>query len=362
MKRILTSAFSIFLFVCWTGGFAAVPEPDALVESDTLMHEHEVPSILITGIRLDSISMFEEEPAPELLPTATSDDAESKSERKSASDPVPAPELAAVSDVASPTAETPAAETPTASPAASKSSKRHFLPARRRMDREIDKVKYVYKGEMMMGLTASYGTLTSDDTDFLVIVENINADGTIASVKPYFGYFYRDNRCLGVRFGYTYVDAELDSGTRFDLGDGNDISFDIPYVGVNSNNYSFGIFHRTYAGLDPKGRFGLFAEVELSVSSGESEFSYENNGTIKTTNSENFQAKFSFNPGAAVYIFPNVCATLSFGLGGIQYTHVSQKDAEGNKIGSRTTSKMRFRLNLAAINIGMTVHLWNKKK
>lgn len=367
MKRILTSAFSIFLFVCWTGGFAAVPEPDALVESDTLMHEHEVPSILITGIRLDSISMFEDEPAPELLPTATSDDAEPKSERKSAPDPVPAPELAAVSDVASPTAETPAAETPaaetpTASPAAAKSSKRHFLPARRRMDREIDKVKYVYKGEMMMGLTASYGTLTSDDTDFLVIVENINADGTIASVKPYFGYFYRDNRCLGVRFGYTYVDAELDSGTRFDLGDGNDISFDIPYVGVNSNNYSFGIFHRTYAGLDPKGRFGLFAEVELSVSSGESEFSYENNGTIKTTNSENFQAKFSFNPGAAVYIFPNVCATLSFGLGGIQYTHVSQKDAEGNKIGSRTTSKMRFRLNLAAINIGMTVHLWNKKK
>jgi len=353
MKRILTSAFSIFLFVCGTGGFAAVPEPDAPVGSDTLMHEHEVPSILITGIRLDSIPPIENEPAPELLSAAMSDkpEAEPKSEA----------ELAAVSDVASPTAETPT-EIPAASPIAAKPAKRHFLPARRRMDREIDKVKYVYKGEMMMGLTASYGTLTSDDTDFLVILENINADGTIASVKPYFGYFYRDNRCLGVRFGYTYVDAELDSGTRFDLGDGNDISFDIPYVGVSSNNYSFGIFHRTYAGLDPKGRFGLFAEVELSVSSGESEFSYENNGTTKTTNSENFQAKFSFNPGAAVYIFPNVCATLSFGLGGIQYTHVSQKDAEGNKIGSRTTSKMRFRLNLAAINIGMTVHLWNKKK
>lgn len=355
MKRILTSAFSIFLFVCGTGGFAAVPEPDTPVEPDTLMHEHEVPSILITGIRLDSIPPIEDESAPELLSAAMSDEPEAEPKSESES------ELAAVSDVASPTAETPT-EIPAASPVAAKPAKRHFLPARRRMDREIDKVKYVYKGEMMMGLTASYGTLTSDDTDFLVILENINADGTIASVKPYFGYFYRDNRCLGVRFGYTYVDAELDSGTRFDLGDGNDISFDIPYVGVSSNNYSFGIFHRTYAGLDPKGRFGLFAEVELSVSSGESEFSYENNGTTKTTNSENFQAKFSFNPGAAVYIFPNVCATLSFGLGGIQYTHVSQKDAEGNKIGSRTTSKMRFRLNLAAINIGMTVHLWNKKK
>lgn len=341
MKRILTSAFSIFLFVCGTGSFAAVPGPDGLVESDSLVHE--VPPILITGIRLDSIPAIEDEPAPELLSEAMSDDAGS--------------EPAAASAVSSPAADASTASLDEAHP-----FKHRFLPVRRRMDREIDKVKYVYKGEMMMGLTASYGTLTSEDTDFLVILENINANGTIASVKPYFGYFYRDNRCFGVRFGYTYVDAKLDSGTRFDLGDGNDVSFDLPYVGVSSNNYSFGLFHRSYAGLDPKGRFGLFAEVELSVSSGESEFSYETNGTIKTTNSENFQAKFSFNPGAAVYIFPNVCATLSFGLGGIQYTHVSQKDAEGNKIGSRTASKMRFRLNLAAINIGMTVHLWNKKK
>ena len=69
-----------------------------------------------------------------------------------------------------------------------------------------------------------------------------------------------------------------------------------------------------------------------------------------------------FNPGAAVYIFPNVCATLSFGLGGIQYTSVTQKDAEGHKIGSRKASNMKFKLNIAAINVGMTIHLWDKKK
>ncbi len=242
-----------------------------------------------------------------------------------------------------------------------RSRKDRFLPVRRRMDREIDKIKYVYQGEMITGLTASYGTLSSEDTDFLVILDNIDADGTIASVKPYFGYFYRNNRCIGVRFGYTYVDAKL-NGARLDLGESNDVAFDLPYVGVKSNNYSFGIFHRSYAGLDPKGRFGLFAEIELSMSSGQSEFSFESGGEKKTTYSENIRAKFSFNPGAAVYIFPNVCATLSFGLGGVQYTHVTQKDAEGNRVGSRTASNMRFQLNLAAINIGMTVHLWDRKK
>ncbi|WP_300102840.1 hypothetical protein [uncultured Alistipes sp.] len=236
-----------------------------------------------------------------------------------------------------------------------------FLPTRKRIDREIDKIKFAYKGEVMMGLTASYGTLSSDDTDFMVIIDKIDASGTIATVKPFFGYFYRDNKCVGMRFGYTHLDGKLDN-MNIDLGENNDINMAVPYLNAASDSYSFGIFHRSYAGLDPRGRFGLFAEFELSASTGNTRFSYESGGAVKKVFSDNTQLKLSFNPGAAVYIFPNVCATLSFGLGGIQYTSVTQKDAEGNKVGSRQASKMKFKLNIAAINIGMTIHLWDKKK
>lgn len=242
--------------------------------------------------------------------------------------------------------------------------KNRFLPTRRRIDREINKLKFAYKGEVMMGLTASYGTMSSDDTDIMLILDGINADGTVATVKPFIGYFYRDNNCLGVRFGYRHMDGSLDAA-RYDLGESNDASGSIPKVNFNSDNYSFGIFHRSYAGLDPKGRFGLFAEFELSLSTGTSKLSYQPDtasDNMKTTLSDNTQLKLAFNPGAAVYIFPNVCATLSFGLGGIQYTSVTQKDDAGNKIGTRKASNMRFRLNVAAINFGMTVHLWDKKK
>ena len=154
--------------------------------------------------------------------------------------------------------------------------------------------------------------------------------------------------------------------TYFDAGEGNDLSGQLPYIDLSSDNYSFGIFHRSYAGLDPKGRFGLFAEFELALSTGTSNFLYDpdrkEGGNPNRTYSDNTQVKLSFNPGAAVYIFPNVCATLSFGLGGIQYNSVTQKDADGNKVGSRKASNMRFRLNIAAINFGMTIHLWDKKK
>ena len=71
--------------------------------------------------------------------------------------------------------------------------------------------------------------------------------------------------------------------------------------------------------------------------------------------------ELGFNPGIAAYIFPNVCTTVSIGLGGVQYTSIRQYDDAGNKIGARDASKMQFRLNVADINFGMVMHLWSKK-
>lgn len=240
-------------------------------------------------------------------------------------------------------------------------AKRRFLPMRRRIDRGIDQGRFAYKGELMMGLTASYGTMTNDDTDFMVVLDNIRLNGTIATVKPFVGYFFRDNRCVGVRFGYQHMKGEL-GNVDLDLGAGNDISMSLGGMALSSDSYSAAFFYRSYVGLDPKGRFGLFAELEASMTTGSTDFINRSGETEKATYSDNFRVKLGFNPGLAVYIFPNVCATVSIGLGGIQYNTVTQRDAAGNKTGSRSSSKMRFRLNIADINCGMVVHFWDKKK
>ena len=138
--------------------------------------------------------------------------------------------------------------------------RQRFLPTRRRMDREIDKIKYAYRGEIMLGTTASYGTLSTDEADIWTLVSNITAEGAVASVKPFVGYFYRDNRCIGVRFGYQHMSGKIQNA-EYDLGASNNISGAIPYFDMKSNSYSFGLFHRSYAGLDPAGRIGLFAEL-----------------------------------------------------------------------------------------------------
>ncbi len=236
------------------------------------------------------------------------------------------------------------------------SDKKPFLPTRRRMDREIDKNKFAYKGEVAIGLTASYGTLSSEETDYLLILDNLNLDGSIFTVNPSFGYFIKDNLCVGVRFGYTRMQGHVGSA-NINLGEANDINMSFANIRLDNHTVSYGAFFRSYAGIDSKGHFGLFSEMEIAVNTGSTNLAYESNAQMKHTHSENLQCKLDFNPGLAVYVFPNVCTTISFGLGGIQYTKTTQKDPEGNIIGSRSASKMRFRLNLLNIRIGFNVHL-----
>lgn len=232
---------------------------------------------------------------------------------------------------------------------------------RNRIDREINKNQFSFKGETMLGITASYGTISSEDTDIGLILDDIKLKGSVVTVKPFVGYMYRDNNCIGLRFGYTHMMGNLGNAT-LDLGEANDIEVSVGNMRYKNNAYAIGIYHRTYVAIDSKGRFGVFGEFELSGSVGRMEFSYLSDDTWKTSLSDIYKCEFSFNPGLAVYIFPNVCATISFGLGGLRYTHTKQYDGDHNFTGKRNYSKMRFRLNIADINFGMTLHLWNKKK
>lgn len=227
-----------------------------------------------------------------------------------------------------------------------------------RVNREIDKNIFAYKDEWMCGITASYGTLSADDSEIALIVENLKLGGSIVSVKPYVGYLYHNNLAIGARFGYTRMAGHFDNA-NVNLGNFiNGIEFTTEGIGLDylSNAYSFSIFHRAYVPLDRRGRFGVFGELELEGQYGRSKFGFMYNNEWNTSVSDTYKVAFNFNPGIAAYIFPNVCATVSFGLGGLKYNHIKQSTG-----GTRNYSKLAFRLNIAEINIGVTVHLWSKK-
>ena len=127
--------------------------------------------------------------------------------------------------------------------------KQRFLPMKRRIDREINKIKFAYAGEIALGLTVSYGTLSSDDTDYLLILDNLNLNGSIFTINPSVGYFFKDNMSAGVRFGYTNINGTLDTG-NFNLGEQNDVNLAFKNLHLQSSALSVGLYFRSYAGLD----------------------------------------------------------------------------------------------------------------
>lgn len=237
-----------------------------------------------------------------------------------------------------------------------------FLPTTRRVDRNIDLNKFVYKGEWMLGIAASYGTLDVSDSDLMLLFDDINLGLRRTAVLPYVAYAYRDNRAVGVRFGYEFLKADL-GNAALDLGSlAEDISFGISDIGIRSESFNYSLFHRNYIGLDRRGIVGAILEAELLVKSGNTSFYMGEGESRNYSMSKNFAAKLNLNPGLAVYVFPEVCVTVTVGIGSLYYNNIRQYNAVGIETGRRDHSALKFKLNIADIQIGVVAHLWNKKK
>ena len=241
-------------------------------------------------------------------------------------------------------------------------SESRFLPTTRRVDRNIDLNKFVYKGEWMLGIAASYGTLDVSDSDLMLLFDDINLGLRRTAVLPYVAYAYRDNRAVGMRFGYEFLKADL-GNAALDLGSlAEDISFEISDIGIRSESFNYSLFHRNYIGLDRRGIVGVIMEGELLIKTGTTTLMSGAGDELTRSDSRNFGAQLNFNPGLGVYVFPQVCLTVTVGVGGLYYNNVRQFDLEGNVIGRRDRSGLSFKLNIADIQIGLVAHLWNKKK
>ncbi|MBQ5737007.1 MAG: hypothetical protein IIV52_04770 [Alistipes sp.] len=241
-------------------------------------------------------------------------------------------------------------------------SESRFLPTTRRVDRNIDLNKFVYKGEWMLGIAASYGTLDVSDSDLMLLFDDINLGLRRTAVLPYVAYAYRDNRAVGMRFGYEFLKADL-GNAALDLGSlAEDISFGISDIGIRSESFNYSLFHRNYIGLDRRGIVGAILEAELLVKSGNTSFYMGEGESRNYSMSKNFAAKLNLNPGLAVYVFPEVCVTVTVGIGSLYYNNIRQYNAVGIETGRRDHSALKFKLNIADIQIGLVAHLWNKKK
>lgn len=224
-----------------------------------------------------------------------------------------------------------------------------------RYNRGLYDYLFIPKGEWSFGLTAAYGEISAKDLEMFDVINDLDIGASTLSIKPYVQYSVKHNLVAGLRFGYSRTHLNLDS---FNMDVTDDMNFNIHDVGYSNHTYSGAVFVRQYIGIERKGRFGVFNELELAFSGGNSDYTRpkKDSEVLRTTHSSNWGAALNYSPGVTAFIMKNVSFNVAMGVFGVNFKTEKQSE-EGVETGSRTTSGMSFRLNLFNINFGIGIHL-----
>ena len=224
-----------------------------------------------------------------------------------------------------------------------------------RSNPELRKVSFVDKGAVLIGAVGSYNKISTDNSEFFLLLENINLSASMFNLGADLAYAYRNNRLVGIRYRYNDLTGRIKGG-EFDLGASNGIEMDIPEVGVTYTMSDYTIFHRNYYPLDKKGNVAFYIDSQLSYGDGDIYFEHDFSATPFLLHNKVSNYEISFNPGIAVYIMPFVSTNVGLGLGGFMFSNVKQYDEKGEYIGERIFSDFKFNIDVLSINFGINIH------
>lgn len=223
--------------------------------------------------------------------------------------------------------------------------------SRRGQGTKIVDFPMIPKGEWLVGIEAAHVTLNSNDSEWLLLLDNFTARYSTTTLSPVVGWFYSDNNCVGIKFRYANASGTLTSASVPIEG----LDLDISDVAATRKTYSVGVFQRSYVSLDSKGRFGLFNDTELMFVGGRS--TYGDPALQDSQYTLSHELKLTFNPGLVVFTTKNISAHCSIGVGGLSYAHY-RNFTDGIESGERKVAKANLKLSIADIKMGIVVHLW----
>ena len=205
------------------------------------------------------------------------------------------------------------------------------------------------KGEWQCGLSVMYADFSSDDSDYMLLLQGVDANASIFHLAPEAAYTFKENHALGVRFQYTNVNGTVDTATADLLGN---LSMSVEDLNAFSRSLSASVFQRTYVGLDGQGRIGIFWDYVLGISRTVSQFY---TGESSSAYSIKKQIHLGFSPGIVYFPMNNVSVQAGICLADLSYNTMAAYN-EGSMIGVRDAWKAQVSLNILDICFGLTVH------
>ncbi len=208
------------------------------------------------------------------------------------------------------------------------------------------------KGDFSAGVQFFYVDLNSSDSEYLLLLQHLDANGTMMSLAPYLDYTYRDNRTVGLRAKYSNAKGGISNADFSMLSD--DLSLSMSDIRASSRTVQAEVFHRSYAALDRHSRIGVFTDLSLAYSYTRTSFSY-NEETLDTYSGAS-KIRLSVHPGLMIFMTNNISTHVSIGIGGATYNHVDYYK-NGVVTGTRDYSKVHFMLDILDISFGLSFHI-----
>ncbi len=210
---------------------------------------------------------------------------------------------------------------------------------------------FMPKGDVSTGIQFFHLNLDSSNSELALILQHLDASGEILSISPYFDYTYKDNRSIGMRSKFSSVSGGVSNADLSMLNEGFEMS--VQDIKAKSKILQSEIYHRSYAALDERGRFGVFMDVALSWSRTDTSFSY--NAKSLDTSSVAQKLRVAAHPGLMIFVMNNLSTHVSIGIGGAQVTKTDYMK-NGEKVGDSCISKVNFMLDILDISYGLSLH------
>lgn len=211
---------------------------------------------------------------------------------------------------------------------------------------------FMPKGDFSAGVQFFYADLSSTDSEYLMLLQHLDASGSMMTLSPYLDYTYKNNRSVGIRAKYSSSKGAVSNIDMSLLSD--DLAVSMSDIQADSRTVQAEVYHRAYAPLDKRSRIGVFTDVSLGYSYTRSSFSY--NEESLDSYSAASRLKLAVHPGLMIFVTNSISTHVAIGIGGATYNHIDYYK-HGEIVGTRDFSKVRFMLDVLDISFGLSFHI-----
>lgn len=216
----------------------------------------------------------------------------------------------------------------------------------RKSGRSLNSYEIAPKGEWQVGMSVAYFNLSTDNSEFMLLLNDAGMEASVFRIAPHASYTYMSNQSAGLRFQYTNARCNVDAATLDLLGN---FSFDVKDVRARMMSYGGHVYNRSYLGLDRRGRVGLFLDFDLGFTRSKSVVAADAYTVTRKVGA-------SVSPGLIYFPMNNVSVFAALSLADISYNWA--KGYSGGQVtGTKNSFAAKAGLNLMNLNFGLSIHL-----